>query len=173
MHKKFAIPFEGQNIKKFEWDFGDGTIINKKPAIHVYKSAGDYSVTLKSWNEYGCYDSIRVADVSVIKKDRRILFPSAFCPNPGGPSQGKYYERETYVDIFHPVTKAEIAEYKLIIYSKAGAIVFETDNIKIGWDGYYLNRLMPEGVYPYIAKGKYEGGEPFLIKGDFTIIYRK
>jgi PKD repeat protein len=128
--EKIYIPIEAQNIKRFEWSFGDGSIINKKQAEHSYKSVGQYSIQLKSWSEYGCYDSVKIADINVVTNDKRIVFPNAFCPNPGGPSSGKYSDRESYIDIFHPITSAGIAEYKLVIYSRVGAIVFESDDIK-------------------------------------------
>jgi gliding motility-associated-like protein len=171
--EKIFIPCESQNSKRFECDFGDGTIINKKMAEHAYKSVGQYSIIVKSWSENGCYDSLKVADIKVLKDENKIVFPSAFRPNPDGPSSGMYTERETNFDIFHPIVNAELADYKLVIYSRSGSILFETRDIKIGWDGYFDNRLMPEGVYPYIAKGKFENGKDFLIKGDFTILYRK
>jgi hypothetical protein len=128
---------------------------------------------VKSWSETGCFDSVKIADIKAIKNENRIVFPSAFCPSLDGPSSGKYYERESHVDIFHPLTNVPVAEYKLIIYSREGAVVFETKDIKIGWDGYFEKRLMPEGVYPYVAAGKFEGGKDFLIKGNLTIIIKK
>jgi PKD repeat protein len=171
--EKILIPLEVQNAGRFEWDFGDGSIIHKKNAEYSYQSAGNYTIVLKTWSDENCLDSIKIADIEVVNVSDKIVFPNAFCPNPDGPSIGKYFERELYVDIFHPLLKGKLSEYKLVIYSKSGALVFESTDVKIGWDGYYENKMMPEGVYPFIASGKFEGGSRFIKKGNLTIIYRK
>jgi PKD repeat protein len=171
--EKIVIPIQTSNATKFEWDFGDGGIVKKKQAEYIYKNTGDYSINLKLWTDNNCFDSIKIADIKVVNSESKIVFPNAFCPNPGGPSSGKYSERESYFDIFHPYVKGRLAEYKISIYSKVGGIVFESEDINIGWDGYFENRLMPEGVYPFIATGKFENGESFLKKGNVTIIYRR
>jgi len=171
--EKITVPIDAKSASRLEFDFGDGIKSSKKLADHAYKLPGQYAITLKSWTEAGCFDSVKIADISIIKNDNKIIFPNAFCPSPDGPSSGNYYERESKLDIFHPITKNQIRDYKLVIYSSTGTIVFETNDISIGWDGYYENRLMPEGVYPYISTGKYEGGKDFLIKGNITVIYRR
>jgi PKD repeat protein len=171
--EKLYVPIETQKLKQFECNFGDGTIIHNKPCQHIYQLKGQYSITLKTWDENGCYDSIKIADVKVIQNKNRIIFPNAFSPNLDGPSSGRYSDRESRVDIFHPIFNAPIAEYKLVVYSKTGAIVFQSTDIKIGWDGYYEQKLMPEGVYPFIAIVKFEGNSPIIIKENCTLIYRK
>ena len=60
-----------------------------------------------------------------------------------------------------------------IIFSKAGIEIFESTDISYGWNGYYQNRLLPEGVYLYIAAGEFEGGQKFHNKGDITILHIK
>ena len=111
--------------------------------------------------------------IVVIKSNKKLAFPNAFCPNTGGPSDGKYSKREMFNDIFHPVVKGLLEEYNLKIYSRTGLPVFETNDVNIGWDGYYQNHLMPEGVYPYMVIGKFENGKKFQQRGNVTIVYRK
>ena len=172
-NEKFTIVCESSNAIKYEWNFGDGTISTQKRLDYAYKTKGNYSIFLKTWTENNCMDSIMVKDVEVKNIEKVIQFPNAFFPNPNGPSSGNYSEREIHNDIFHPVVKEEIIEYKLKIYSKEGGLVFESDDVHIGWDGYYQKQRMPEGVYPYIVTGKFDGGKSFLKKGNVTIIYRK
>jgi PKD repeat protein len=38
---------------KWHWDFGDGTNSTKQNPSHMYRTAGNYSVTLKAWNDMG------------------------------------------------------------------------------------------------------------------------
>lgn len=172
-NEKFTIICESQNAMKYEWNFSDGTISTQKKPEHSYKTKGNYSIVLKTWTEQNCVDSFKIKDIEVKNIETVILFPNAFCPNPDGPSSGNYSNREIHNDIFHPVVKDEITEYHLKIYSKEGGLVFESNDVNIGWDGYYQKQRMPEGVYPYLVTGKFDGGRSFLKKGNVTIIYRK
>jgi len=171
--EKFVVSCESQNTVRYEWNFGDGTASSQKRPEHKYQSKGKYSIYLKSWTDENCFDSTSIADVQIIKIESLIAFPTAFFPNPSGPSSGKYTGREIHNEIFHPVVKEELQEYHLMIYSKEGTMIFESKDIHIGWDGYYEKRKMPEGVYPYVVTGKFEGGRDFLNKGNVTIIYRQ
>lgn len=171
--EKFVVSVESQNTVRYEWNFGDGYISNQKRPEHKYLSNGKYAISLKSWTNKNCVDSVKIAEVEVIKTESLIAFPTAFFPNQSGPSTGKYTGREIHNEIFHPVVKEETQEYHLMIYSKEGTMIFETKDIHIGWDGYYEKRIMPEGVYPYVVTGKFEGGREFLKKGNLTIIYRQ
>ncbi|MDF1547531.1 MAG: PKD domain-containing protein, partial [Bacteroidales bacterium] len=169
----FSIDSKSDQPAEYQWDFGDGYYSDEKRVTHAYKDKGNYTITLKTWTANNCYDSIKVADVEVLASKNKISFPNAFIPNMGGPSSGKYFNREIYNDIFHPKVKGEVAEYSLKIYSRTGALIFESNDINIGWDGYYQNRLMPEGVYPFIASGKFEDGQNYTNRGNITIIHRK
>ncbi len=42
------------SIQKWEWDFGDGVTSSLSNPYHVYTSAGNFAVTLKVTNNYGC-----------------------------------------------------------------------------------------------------------------------
>ncbi|RYZ29215.1 MAG: PKD domain-containing protein [Chitinophagaceae bacterium] len=63
------------NITKWQWDLGDGTIINdnvSKTIQHNYLQAGSFTVSLKLTDASGCKDSISknsVVNVSNIKAD--------------------------------------------------------------------------------------------------------
>lgn len=171
--ERCIVSSESQNTVRYEWNFGDGTISNQKRPEHKYLSKGKYTISLKSWTDKNCFDSVKIAEVEVIKIESLIAFPNAFFPNTNGPSTGKYAGREIHNEIFHPIVKEEMLEYHLMIYSKEGTMIFETKDIHIGWDGYYEKRIMPEGVYPYVVTGVFEGGRDFLKKGNLTIIHRK
>jgi hypothetical protein len=48
---------------KWEWDFGDGYISNKRNPVHWYDTCGRYTVTLKAWNKK--QEDIIVKDILV------------------------------------------------------------------------------------------------------------
>lgn len=49
------------SLVKWEWDLGDGKFLYNKDAAYTYLTAGDYNVTLKVTDSYGCAASARKA----------------------------------------------------------------------------------------------------------------
>jgi len=47
----------GSDLSKWEWDFGDGSKMNKQSPEHQYSSPGTYSVSLTCRDENGCEQS--------------------------------------------------------------------------------------------------------------------
>jgi len=128
---------------------------------------------VKVWSKAGCVDSAVLNSIEVVDIEEKIVFPNAFTPNLDGPVSGYYDEINVYNDVFYPKYNGKIEQYELKIYSKYGVEVFRSNDINYGWNGYYNNRLMPEGVYVYIVRGMFEGNQKFLLKGDVTLLYRK
>jgi gliding motility-associated-like protein len=48
----------GGTITGHNWDFGDGTLSSSPNPIHTYASAGNFTVTLKTTNSYGCTKTV-------------------------------------------------------------------------------------------------------------------
>jgi len=151
------------------WDFGDGTFSTLAEPDYRYERPGSYDVTLVAFSEDGCADSLVISD-AFADNGMYIRFPNAFMPNRGGPTGG-YYNRLTDEanQVFHPVASG-IASYELRIYSKAGLLVFESDDPEMGWDGYYKGQLCSPGVYLWKVRGTYRNGEPLIMAGDVTLI---
>ena len=70
-----------------------------------------------------------------------IYVPSAFTPN-----------NDTRNDLFKASYGENISKFKMEIYNRYGELVFETDNIKNGWDGNKKGRLQPAGAYVWMIK---------------------
>jgi len=151
------------------WDFGDGTFSTLAEPDYRYERTGNYDVTLMAFSENGCADSLVISDVFA-DNGMYIRFPNAFMPNRGGPIGG-YYNRLTDQanQVFHPVTSG-IVSYELRIYSKAGLLVFESNDPEMGWDGYYKGQLCSPGVYLWKVRGTYRNGEPLIMSGDVTLL---
>ena len=45
----------------------------------------------------------------------------------------------------------------LMFYNRCGALIFESIDINIGWDGIYNNIEQEIGTYVYVAEGNCEG----------------
>jgi len=156
------------NADKYRWDFGDGASSELFEPKHFYKRYGNYNVRLKAYSVYGCSDSLVVQNA--FGSGYYVKFPNAFIPNPNGPSGGYYSNRsDEYAYVFHPVHSG-VSEYQMKIFSRRGILVFETNDINIGWDGYYKGQLVDAGVYIWKVRGNYINGEQFTLMGDVTLL---
>lgn len=63
------ISYAGGNsvIKKWEWDFGDGTTSAKQHPFKMYIYPGTYTVSLKITNNYGCESQFTIPELVVLK----------------------------------------------------------------------------------------------------------
>jgi len=151
------------------WDFGDGTFSTMASPAYRYEQPGKYDIVLVAYSEYGCTDTMVVADVFT-DQGMYMKFPNVVVPNKGGPTGGYYNQRtDENNQVFHPVASG-VASYNLKIYSKAGLLVFESNDIAMGWDGYYKGELCAAGVYVWKVRGTYRNGEPVVMAGDVTLL---
>lgn len=154
---------------QYLWNFGDGISSGVFAPSHKYEHYGRYDVTLIAFSEYGCEDSVTIAD-AFTDTGVFLRFPNAFMPNPGGPTGGYYSQRSDETNqVFHPVSSG-VTQYNLKIYSKQGLLVFESDDINLGWDGYYKGQLSSPGVFIWKVRGAYRNGQPFVMSGDVTLL---
>ncbi len=154
---------------RYRWEFGDGNTSNLFEPYHKYRKFNKYNVRLIAWSEYGCSDTVLVKN-AFSDSGCFIDFPNAFIPGTDGPVGGYYSTKsDESARIFHPATSG-VSEYQLKIFSKLGILIFESNDINIGWDGYVKERLCQPGVYVWKARGTYKNGEPFVKMGDVTII---
>ncbi len=153
----------------FKWYFGDGETSEIESPVHVYEKYGKYNVSLVAMSENGCIDSVSLSD-AFTDTGCYLRFPNAFTPNIGGPTGGYYSKHTDQANlVFHPVCSG-VTGYNLKIYSKQGYLVFESDDIYIGWDGYYKGKLCSSGVYVWKARGTFRNGETYVMSGDVTLV---
>lgn len=158
-----------QDAAYFNWNFGDSTTSAERDPKHKYTSEGIYDVFLEVWSENRCYSSILIEDAVEVFDVGFIKFPNAFTPNPDGPSGGAYNPNDFTNDVFYPVGEG-IDEYHLEIFNKWGVFLFESKDINVGWDGYYDNKPVNEGVYVWKVTGKLNNGRPFKKVGTVLLI---
>lgn len=153
----------------YEWDFGDSKLSDLQEPIHFYQDAGNYHVKLKVWTDHQCYDSMVVFN-AFTTHEQKIKVPNAFTPNLNGPTGG-YYDVNDYSNtVFHPVTNGELIEFQLKVFNRKGVLLFESNDISIGWDGYYSEQLVKQDVYIWKIRGKFNNGKTFVESGDVTLI---
>ncbi|NPA67813.1 MAG: PKD domain-containing protein [Chlorobi bacterium] len=178
--EKSETLFTGEPVKfsnnstgftKSTWNFGDNTISTYTNPSHIYEKEGIYNISLICINENNCSDTAFLSNLTIQDNKYKILFPTAFTPDKSGQNSG-YWKNNPYPNtVFHPVINENISEYKLTIYNKYGAIVFESNDINLGWNGFYENSPAPSDVYVWECKGKFEDGKTFDKKGSLTLLY--
>jgi gliding motility-associated-like protein len=153
------------------WNFGDGNTSNVFNALHTYTDSGFYNVSLTVWTDHQCADSMTLVNgVHVIEKSR-LKFPSAFTPNPNGSSNGRYNAHDFSNDVFYPIViNGGIKEYHISIFNRWGVLLFESNDIDVGWDGYYKNQLVTQDIYIYHVSGVYNDDKRFSITGDVLLM---
>ena len=85
-----------------------------------------------------------------------IPIPNAFTPNNDGLN-----------DTFKPFS-SNVSEYKMYIFNKLGEKVFESNDINIGWDGYFKGKIIQDS---YVYKIEFnKDNEQVYINGKFLLI---
>jgi len=154
----------------YQWEFGEGGLSADSDPRYIYKEEGKYDIILHAWSDKNCYDSTKIASGVEVIESGTIIFPNAFTPNTNGPSGGYYNSNDFTNDVFYPIGEG-IENYHLEIFNKWGAMVFESSDINIGWDGYYKEELLNEGVYVWKVTGNYNNGKNFQKVGTVLLLH--
>ena len=157
------------NATDFQWDFGDGGMSTELNPVHYYTAAGEYAVQLIANNEWNCPDTMLLPSAVTGKVAGDLAFPNAFSPGNTGPTDGVYDPASYENDFFFPVYDG-VQRYQLQVFNRWGELVFETTDIKVGWDGYYRGQLAKQDVYAWKARASFSDGRETTLSGDVTLI---
>jgi gliding motility-associated-like protein len=121
------------------WSFGDSlhSKSTKQNPCFRYALPGNYCITLKTKNRYGCTDSVEHCLDVLAQVD--IFVPNSFTPNGDGLN-----------DFFSPVgVGIDPSGYELLIFNRWGELIWKTNQSTAGWDGRPLNgrEIVQEDVY--------------------------
>ncbi|MCW3787401.1 PKD domain-containing protein [Plebeiibacterium sediminum] len=167
-----SVTFANKSVEadSYVWNFGNGDTSTEQNPVYEYSEAGNYDVTLEATNDYGCFDVYELNEPIIAIEGGEIAFPNAFTPNPGGDSSGEYVFGDKNNHVFYPAVQEGIEEYKLQIFSRWGQLIFESHDIKIGWNGYYKGSLCAQGVYIWKVTCRFGTGQVKVYTGDVTLI---
>ncbi|TVQ84398.1 MAG: PKD domain-containing protein [Bacteroidetes bacterium] len=154
----------------FEWHMGDGQVYYEYEPEHQYEKPGLYDVTLivGSDTDPQCFDEITKEGAVTAEQNCKIIFPNAFTPSTTGPNGGAYITNDPANHVFYPVYTG-ISEYKLEIYNRWGEFIFRSEDLEIGWDGYFRGRLSPMDVYVWKVWVTCTDGTEIKDAGDVTL----
>lgn len=160
-----------ENATEYLWDFGDGNTSTEENPVHYYQEEGIFTIELTANNEFDCPSTHRWVDAIFAQPDGEIVFPNAFTPTSSGPNGGLYDPTLYNNDIFFPLHKG-VTEYRLQIFNRWGELLFESDDVNVGWDGYYRGELCKQDVYAWKVRARFSNGESIVKAGDVTLLPR-
>ena len=153
----------------YEWDFGDGDTSQAMNPQHIYTEVGLYDITLMVNNEFNCPDTLTQYGAVNAVGGGSISFPNAFSPLTTGPNDGRIDVNSYDNDIFFPKFEG-IKNYELTIYDKWGEVLFHSEDIYTGWNGYYKGEICQQDVYIWKSNGYFQNGQSFELTGNVTLV---
>jgi gliding motility-associated-like protein len=88
-----------------------------------------------------------------------VAVPNAFTPNGDGLN-----------DLFKPVIRQTLQEYRFMIFNRWGQVIFETTTYSSAWDGSYKGKPQPPGTYVYSVYLKTLSGNEKNMNGTVQVI---
>ena len=138
-----AVDFTNSSIGgvNYFWNFGDGENSTEFSPSHMFMGTqSGFEVMLTVSTAFGCSDSTSIAIGAQV--GGLFYIPNAFTPD-GDPFNPTF--KPLFPVGFDPFN------YNMLIYNRWGEVVFETNNLDVGWDGSYglEGRDVQPGIYTY------------------------
>ncbi|MEQ8324729.1 MAG: PKD domain-containing protein [Vicingaceae bacterium] len=151
---RFQDRSQGGTICKL--DLGDGLQSPFCDYDHRYWQSGKYTVRQVVYTQFGCTDT-NAFDV-FIKPAVSLFIPNTFTPNSDKVN-------EVYRAYGEPVL-----EYDFRIYNRWGQLVFTSNRIEGGWDGFINGKPAPSDKYAYYIKLMDALGDEAEFRGTFLLL---
>ena len=147
------------NAISYTWNFGDASddsVSTEDDPEHYYQADGTYTVTLIAENQNGCLDTAdRVLEVI---PDFYFFFPNSFTPNKNDKNE-VYYGYGTGVK-----------SYRMRIFNRWGEMVFESNDMMVGWDGSYKGKPSDPDSYICVFDLESYSGKKSRRMGNVNVI---
>jgi len=131
----------GNNIIKYDWDFGNGHTSSLKDPLPESYAVGtvNYAATVRLivTNSFGCSDTLK--QYIKIINNCYIAVPSAFSPNADGLN-----------DYLYPLNAYKAIDLNFTVYNRFGQKLFHTTNWLNKWDGTFKGQGVDPGTYVWI-----------------------
>ncbi len=154
-------------IAQWAWDFGDGASSFAQHPVHTYLTSGSMAVWLWVLDIHGCADSVMHAVTIDVVHDVQI--PNVFTPDPNGSGGGAYDPYDLSNDVFYPFAQ-DVKDFRMRIFNRWGELVFESDDMQRGWDGWYRGQLSPQDVYMVRSWFRFTDGKELARTTDLTLL---
>ncbi|MDA0945900.1 MAG: PKD domain-containing protein [Bacteroidetes bacterium] len=160
-----------EDASSYVWDFGDGVTTQVENPVHEYLTPGVYDVSLTANNSWGCATTYTLPSAVLAEDGGMLVFPDAFTPDASGPNGGVYDPTSYDNDVFRPM-HAGVEDYELMVFTKWGEMIFYSNSVHLGWDGYVNGRLAAQDVYAWKASATFSNGNQTQQVGSITLLTR-
>ena len=154
------------SITSQEWTFGDGGTAFTTNPVHTYTDVGTFMVELFVEDANGC--TATVEHPVVITPVHDVTVPNAFTPNPNGGNGGAWVPGDLSNDVFYAFVE-HVDQFRMRIYNRWGELIFESDDVRRGWDGSYRGQLSPQDVYVVQTWVRFVDGKEVQKLSDLTL----
>ncbi len=153
----FMNTSSGDELKKFNWYFinNKGYQSENKNTSYLFNELGEYPIAMVVQNKWGCADTMVKA--IKVESDYNLYVPNAFTPN-----------EDNLNDVFLPSVRG-VKLYELFIFNRWGKLIFSTNQIQSGWDGYYNGEPAKNDVYTWKINLSTNSGEAKVFKGQVML----
>ena len=120
---------------------------------------GEYSIYFIDQNN--CRHVLKTIFVEVQTNECNegvVYLPTGFTPNGDGTNDVLFIRSNFITEVY------------LTIYDRWGEKLFETSDVKIGWDGIFKGKQLDQGVYGYYMTFKCNNGQESFKKGNITLM---
>ena len=138
------------------WDFGDGSYSTEQHPEHVFTQSGTYTVTLTVTNDFGC--SATTSYTLIVHSPFSIYLPNAFTP-----------DGDQYNNTFSAIGTG-VDRFELNVFNRWGELIFESNDMQVGWDGTYQGQPVQDGVYTWALTVQSSEGINYQYTGHVALI---
>lgn len=146
LNQEIEINFpNANNVAAYTWNFGDGTEKeNDVSPFHFFNQEGEFEVCLDVVTSNGCVNqSCRMIYVNT---ESGIGVPNAFSPNSDAANDVLY------------VRGYNIEWLNFKLFNRWGELVFETEDLSVGWDGNINGKPHEMDVFAYVLNARLMDG---------------
>ena len=158
----------------YTWDFNSDNEPDSYEfqPLHEYTTTGVFYITLTAENAQGCTDTYTHSPVKIMAHGE-LNFPNIIVITPGSPADEYYdpYDLDN-TGIFRPVNVG-VNKYKLEIYNRWGELIFKTEDVNRGWNGYINGSPAKQDVYVWRVTAIFTNGRPYIDGGDVTLLIKQ
>lgn len=144
-----TVTLNAGSANSFLWS--DGTANSSL----IASTTGNYWVQASN-GDCATSDSLTITNTDC---EISIEIPNVITPNNDG-----------FNDHFVPIKYIGISSAILKIFNRWGKEIFSTDNLLVGWDGYYKNELCTDGTYYWIVQYMTINSESKELKGFLSLM---
>jgi len=158
-------------IVSFSWTFGDGGTSVVMDPSYEFNEIGTFEADLFIEDDNGCTAS--TSRSITIEPVYDVVIPTAFTPDPNGGGSGSagggnWVTGDLSNDVFYPFVRF-VEDFRMRIFNRWGELIFESTDLKIGWDGYYRGQLSPQDVYVVQTWFRFVDGKQVEKLSDLTL----